>query len=221
MNSALTEADNQFFLGLYRCAVNEYQPKIEKRIGISLGPIAVRDYREADQDFMRNLERIRHSWVTRLFYRSRIKTRLQRWRDYLKSTHKERAGSCMASYHRNAIYVSFSNGTRSHEFAIAYAVVHELSHALWERLAGQPLFPRPKGTKSDLERFHLLVEGFATYAERIWFLDMYPRSVRKFANDPRTKPPGVYFKGMKRVEELVELHGSKILLEIPKRWRDF
>ena len=126
----------------------------------------------------------------------------------------------MASYHRNAIYVSFSNGTRSHEFAIAFAVVHELSHALWERLADRPLFPRPKGNKSDREKFKLLVEGYATYAERIWFVDMYPWSVRKFANHPRTKPPGIYYEGMKRVEELVEQNGREILLEIPKRWRD-
>jgi hypothetical protein len=100
-DSELTEADNQFFLGLYRCAVNEYQPKIEKRTGVSLGPITVRDYREADQDFMQYLERIRQSWTTRLFFRSRRRTRLQQWRDYLEATHKERWGACMASYQRN------------------------------------------------------------------------------------------------------------------------
>jgi hypothetical protein len=67
----------------------------------------------------------------------------------------------------------------------------------------------------------MLVEGFATYAERIWFLDVYPESVRKFANDPSTTPPEIYYRGMKRVEELVAQHGSQILFEIPKRWRDF
>jgi hypothetical protein len=220
-NPDLTEADEQFFLGLYRCAVNEYQPKIERRTQISIGPILVRNYREIDQDFMQNLNRIEHSWINRLFFRSRIKTRLQQWRDYLKSTHQERAASCMASYHRNAIYVSFSKGTNGHEFGIAFGVVHELSHALWERLAGQPLFPRPKGNRSELEKFKLLVEGYATYAERIWFLDVYPSSVRKFANDPRLKVRGVYAKGMKRVKELVEQHGPQILFEIPKRWREF
>ena len=56
VSTQLTESDNKFFLGLYRNAVNFYQPRIEKRTGMRLGPIDVRDYRQQDQDFMHELE---------------------------------------------------------------------------------------------------------------------------------------------------------------------
>ena len=221
IDSDLTEADGQFFLGLYRCAVNEYQPKIEKRTGVQLGEITVKEFRQVDVDKMQYLEGWKHSWTTRLFRRSAIKSRLNEWRDYLDSTHSERADSCMACYFRNAIYVSFSKGTRSHEYGLAFTAVHELTHVLWERIAERPLFPRPKGTKSDRKKFWMLVEGYATYAERIWFADMYPSGLRKQANNPRTMPDGVYCEGMNRVEELVKQNGQQVLLELPKRWRDF
>jgi hypothetical protein len=207
-------------VGLYRCAVDEYQPKIEKRTGISLGQIAVRDFRESDQDFMRDLEGATLPWIARVFRRAAFKSRFIQWREYLKSTHDKRAAACMACYHRNTIYVSFSQGTQTHEFGIAYAVVHELSHALWERLAGQSLSQRPRGKAFDHEKFQLFVEGFATYAEFIWFLDIYPRSVQESVKHAIPKPDTVHYRGMKRIEELVQEKGRDILYEVPKRWRE-
>ena len=58
-NVDLREADYQFLLGLYCCAVSLYQPKIEKKAGIKLGDIRIRDYRLHDEDV---IERIKHSW---------------------------------------------------------------------------------------------------------------------------------------------------------------
>ncbi|HEX6963105.1 MAG TPA: hypothetical protein VF175_14645 [Lacipirellula sp.] len=219
MSAGLSEADNQYFLGLYRCAVSEYQPKIEKRTGVALGDIAVRDFREIDNDFMRDMERQRSSWLARLLWRSTIKSRLKQWREHLSSTHAERASACMACYVRDTIYVSFTPGLWNHEFGIAFAVVHELSHALWERLAGEPL-TRRTAVASDCEKFELFVEGFATYAEFIWFLDAYPRSVQRTVEQALPTPGSVHYRGMKRIEQIVQQNGQHVLLEIPKRWRE-
>jgi hypothetical protein len=221
MSSPLTEADNEFFLGLYRNAVSFYQPRIEKRTGVRLGEISVRDYRQFDQDKMHDVELTRYPWLFRVFKRSVIKARLQQWREYLESTQSERASACMASYYRNTVYVSFSKDIRYHEEGIAFATIHELSHALWERLEGMPLEKPRAGTASDREKFRLLIEGYATYAEQIWFLDLYPESVKKIVRYAQPDRGTVYFLGMQRIQELVKEFGSRILLELPKRWRSF
>ena len=218
INDGLTEADNQFFLGLYRCAVSLYQPKIEQRTGIGLGKIRVCDYRLHDEDVLKQLK---HTWFVRLFRHSLLKSRNRRLRDYLESTYEKRANACMASYYRNTIYVSFSPNIQCHEEGIAYAVVHELSHALWEKVAGQPLdkMRQEAGPKGD--KFHLLTEGYATYAEVVWFLDAYPQCVQKNVRYAEPEPGTVHDRGMRRISELVKQHGEEILLEIPKRWRSF
>ncbi len=43
-STQLTDADRDFFVGLYRNAVRLYQPRIEKRTGVSLGKIDVWPY---------------------------------------------------------------------------------------------------------------------------------------------------------------------------------
>jgi hypothetical protein len=221
VSTQLTEADNEFFLGLYCNAVTFYQPRIERRTGVSLGSIDVRDYRRLDQDFLHDLERVKYPWFFRLLKSAAIKAGLQKWREYLQSTHEDRARGCMASYYKNAIYVSFSVDIRCHEEGVGMAAVHELSHRLWERLGGSSLFGERSVSQADHEKLWLLGEGYATYAERVWFLDLYPASVKRVVPNVPWDRKGVHFRGMKRISELVEQHGPKILLEIPKRWRSF
>ena len=100
--------------------------------------------------------------------------------------------------------------------------VHELSHALWETLEGEPLDrSMNRLSPAALEKHRLLVEGYAVYAERVWFSDFYPACVRDnllFVNHDRKS---VHFRGFQKIEELVGLFGPHILQRIPKEWRDY
>jgi hypothetical protein len=128
----------------------------------------------------------------------------------------DRAAKCSAAYYRNGIYVSFSSGT-AHEEAIAAVVVHELSHALWEKLGKRPLTWFPK--TEYVEKYKLFVEGFATYAEKVWFLDLYPASIRRAVRCEYLDPKGIHYLGLCRIEALVKQAGPEILRQIPKRWQ--
>ena len=221
MTTLLDEAQSQFFLSLYRCAVRFYQPKIEERTQISLGRIEVWDFPQVDQHMMRNLERRFPRWFLACFPGFLPKARLREIADYLKSTYTDRVQGCMACYYDSAIYVSFQIDFRCHEEFIACAVVHELSHALWERLARRPLHKEHPRTPAERQKFQLLVEGYATYAEQIWFLELYPQCVRdSLAHLPRDSQ-SVHYRGMQRIQELVNKSGPAVLLQIPARWRSF
>jgi hypothetical protein len=207
------EADKEFFLAIYRRAVEYYQPKIEKKTGVRLGKIDVWDHSVLNEHAFKHvfkppllIRAIRH-----LCYRRAADRRLQQLRD----AHEQQAGSCSAVYYRNAIYVSFSSRT-VHEDFVAATVVHELSHALWERFARWPVFLGPKGDLSD--KYRLFIEGFATYGERIWFLDLYPINVRPYAKHA-LDPNGVYYKGLRKIQSLVKQFGPEILPQIPRKWK--
>jgi hypothetical protein len=70
-----------------------------------------------------------------------------------------------------------------------------------------------------LDDFHLFVEGFATYAERVWFLDLYPVQIRNWIKHARFDQNTIHYRGFLRVKELVERHGQEILPQIPRRWK--
>jgi hypothetical protein len=123
---------------------------------------------------------------------------------------------CGAVYYNRGIYVSFSSGTL-HQEAVALLAVHELGHALWESLAGKPLHEKRVAKPLQAE-YEIFVEGFATYAERVWFLDFYPALQRR-AVPHLPIAAGPYMRGFRRIERLVKQHGSQILWEIPRRWR--
>jgi hypothetical protein len=221
MSSQLLDADKQFFLGLYRCAVSEYKPKIEQRTGVEIGDIEIKDFGELDRDRMQELEQARQPFLRRLLRRSAIKAWLKEYREAFAATHSERANSCVACYRNNCIYVSFAPGVEYHEFGIVFTTIHELTHALWERIEGKPLHSRRDVSNTEQDKFCLLVEGYSTYAENSWFLDMYPQSVKRDRWRARPTPGSLHERGMLRVTELVKHHGSQILLEIPRRWREF
>ena len=208
---SLGDAERKFFLGVYRSAVAAYQPRIEKKTGVALGDISVWDYSQMREHvLMQGLPIIRR---LRRFVFSR---RLRRQAENLRVVCEESATKCSAAYYRNGIYVSFSSGT-AHEEVVAAAVVHELAHALWERLARKPLTWRPK--RQFWGKYKLFAEGFATYAETIWFLDLYPIAVKRAVQGAYIDPQGVHYRGMCQIEDLVRKHGQQILFEIPKRWQ--
>jgi hypothetical protein len=213
-------AEREFLLAVYRRAVDFCQPKIEKRTGVALGRIEVRDCAEFHQHVADELER-RYWLPIRMFRRLFLRQRVREVSQRLAATYAESARNCSAVYYGGAIYVSFMGGT-AHEDAMAIVVMHELSHALWERLEGKPLvwgLRARKGNAADRERFDLLSEGSASYAERIWFVDLYPPSARDVLARWKLQPDSPRSKGLHRVQQLVEEHGPGILLEIPKRWR--
>jgi hypothetical protein len=157
-------------------------------------------------------------WLVRVAKQLLFRKQLRRESEIMKSAYEEFANSCTAAYHQSAIYVSFRSGA-AHEEQIAATVVHELAHALWEKLAGRPLTWQPKA--KFIEQYQLFVEGFATYAERVWFLDLYPMAVRGAVQRSQLDPEGIHRRGYHRVEQLVRERGPEILPEIPKRWRSF
>jgi hypothetical protein len=213
-HGSLREAERDFFLGLYRSAVDFYKPRLEKKTGIALGDIAVRDYTCMLDDALRQ-EQSRHSsvrFVRQFLFRKRPRFDMKA----VTAGFDESAKNCCAAYRQRAIYISFRSGT-AHEEAIAPAVVHELAHALWEKLAARPLTWRPKAKL--MERYSLLVEGFATYAEQVWFLELYPISIRTTVRQSQLDPNGIHFRGFRWIEQLVQEHGAQILMKIPKRWR--
>lgn len=75
--------------------------------------------------------------------------------------------------------------------------------------------------ESGLGEICLLTEGFATYAARRWFLDLYPFATRKAMQQLQLNPETIHYKGFRKVQELVKEHGVGILMDIPKHWRDF
>jgi tetratricopeptide (TPR) repeat protein len=218
--ASLTEADRHFVLGLYRCAVRDYQPRIEQRTGVQLGTISVRDFEELDVDFLSNVKSRRRTSLARLFPRAVREWSLRQLQNHLASTRAGRGRACSACYYGNGIYVSFSHHLCPPREYITSNVVHELSHALWERVEGVPLSHRRAWTRRKRQKVQLLSEGFATYAERVYFLDVYPPCVRTILRQTPPEKGSIYDRGLRRVEELVQQHGPEIFLEIPKRWRD-
>ena len=216
---ALYAAEKDFCLGLYRYAVAHYKPMIERRAGLSIGGIRVKDYEQLHADKMLALELdARSSWLWFLrwpLFHLREKRISGMLRKRLQDN-QDRLGAC---YYWHTIYVSFRNGTQFHQDHVALNVVHEMSHALWERLGG--VFYAAKQVNPILRIF---VEGFATYAQLIWFADLYPPPTRHVAAGCarwRRRASGPHGEGLKMVERLVKENGVEVLLRLPKEWRKF
>jgi Clp amino terminal domain, pathogenicity island component len=221
ISTQLSIADKEFILGVYRRAVDFYQSRIEKKTGVMLGNIGVYDYAQLPEHKIVDRER-RNPWLVRIFRRIFLKHQIEQFSLALAARYADNAHKCAAAYYKNAIYVSFTDKT-AHENSIAVTAVHELSHALWERIEGEPL-DRNWSNAGHLagaafQKFRLLVEGYASYAERIWFVDLYPPSARDVLPHAQLDPSSIHYQGMHMVQQLVEKHGTEILLEIPKRWR--
>ena len=214
------------FLNLVNSRVEYYQPKIEERCGVNLGAIKIRDNKLLLSDVVADVayrEAIRDAWRA-----GRVPTE----RDFLISFASASVGELLfmpfvGLYNSfngadfiyksdmKTIYVPFNLINRLHDVSFGarinrmdYGVVHELSHALWGELA------------DECEKYsfgtNIWEEGFATYCAENYFVDFYPKNVKKPAVLRK-----VYTYGNSLVEGVVEKYGEDILLEIPSRWREF
>jgi len=89
-------------------------------------------------------------------------------------------------------------------------VVHELGHELWNSLGGV-------GERTE-PRMSMMVEGFASYCDTVWFSDLYPGKIPKDYTDHMGDPD--YVAGGIRMGSFVDKFGPEIMLEVPKRWRE-
>jgi len=209
------ESSQTFLLSIYKLAVDYYQPKIELRTGVKLGAIDVWDYSQLSPRVIDEYTRS-YGRLGSILFRRRIRSRCAE----LKRLGEERSRKGMACYYKNAIYVSFLSSA-CHEDWIAQVVVHELAHALWEKIGGPNHEQRVQLQSHDQQRYKSLSEGFATFAQLVWFRDIYPPEVRVDVGRKELNPDSVYAQGFNQVKKLVYKHGDTVLLELPKRWREF
>jgi hypothetical protein len=211
---SLGRAEEDFFLGVYRAAVEYYQPRIEEKTGITLGDIQVFDYSCLADEYIKQRSNSIFSRIVRsLISRPVPKEAVER----IRACCMEKSKKCIATYRSNGIYVSFGSEVH-HEENIATTVVHELAHALWEKLAPRPLTWNPP--KPEQEKYQEFVEGFAVYAERIWFLDIYPADVRRSVRSLPNYSDTVYRNGLATIKQVVAKNGQQVLPQIPARWRE-
>jgi hypothetical protein len=210
----LFDSDRDFYIDLYRYAVRRYQPIIEKRTGIELGSIQVKSVSNLHDDVVATVERLRAGRLLSFLRRSRIKQEA-------KSAADKAVGamhpSIAAVYYGQSVYVNCTERRQCHEDLIAQCIVHELAHRLWERLQKRPVVFDPR-RPMRYKKFKMAGEGFATYAERIWFRDAYSMSLRRALVSERLDEASVYTLGLRAVENAVKKMGPEILLRIPNEW---
>lgn len=211
----MQSAERDFILAIYRKAVDYYQPKIEKRTGILLGNVTVHDLREYPAHRVNDLNR-KAGLIESLWWWDSMR----RWKVTQQRRMEQSQQPPTAAYWNGRIYISFY-GNHIHEDCMAEAVVHELSHALWDRVE------QSRGIDPSDFREHpayrVFQEGHATYLQKIGFVELYPYRVRKLIRNVRNnrKTDSVYCKGFDLVTKLVAEHGPEILMELPVRWPEF
>ena len=218
----------QKYLEKYRQAVAYYQPLIEGKISqlgreVALGEVRVRDMKYLGKDNTGHILRKAMSEATP-FEKLLLPAVFQAMRFFpggFESRGRERQLSDITAYSNQTIYVSFLRAPLDVlESRIELATVHELSYCLWENLNGEKLQDIEKDNP-DSGYFLQVFPSFAFYCSRRLFFDLYPQKVQEeIALELRVCPNNPYTKSRKRVEKLVALHGEKVLLEIPSRWRE-
>jgi hypothetical protein len=212
------------FLNLVREKVDYYKPRIEEMCKIELGTIRVKDNKEWLSDvtcYLANMDALENAWK-----QGRIPKEIDFKLSYMTSSfaealnaiplllHNSFSGADMR-YFNGAIYVQFYYMNRFTDIdfkertkELDYTVVHELSHGLWAEIAGN--------VKSGFGEKRTWSEGFATYCADEYFADLYPEGALK-----RIELGDVYNEGKKKIEDVVTKHGEGILLEIPRRGKEF
>ena len=204
-----------FLLSIYRIAVDHYQPKIEARTGMHLGSIRVWEHSKLREHVIEDYKETFGLFRSMIFRRKII----NRCRE-LEKMGQEHSRKSFACYYKNAIYVSFTSPS-DHEDWIAEVVVHELAHALWEKLGGLTHEQRSGLTPEEREQYKILSEGYASFAQKKWFRDIYPVDVRVDVGNLAYDSGSIYSLGFKRIQQLVNDHGTSVLLEIPRRWQEY
>ncbi|MDP2926297.1 MAG: hypothetical protein Q8N99_08010 [Nanoarchaeota archaeon] len=204
------------YLEHLRSLISYYQPRIEDTIGIALGNVEVKDYKEWPRDHVINItsRRIETSPGTELGIK--IGTAINTVLHKLLCQRQ-----VFFAYENKNIYFCFGYNTRYFLYRGVkindQGIVHELSHALWESVNEEPVFlNQMRLNKGDWTVQKEWIEGFARYCERKYFRNIYPIK-QIFVNDEENP----YQRGMRKIEQTLERHGQGVLLEIPKRWKEF
>lgn len=179
--------------------VDKFQPLIEERTGTRLGTISVKP----NKSLLRPLEFGAHLRLEWLSNGSPFKI-FSFFDGYVMGTLDDFSGAYMSYYHSKKIIKVHTGRLRRDSIGdviLSQFVVHELSHALWDAL---------EGTSEYTKEEKLFGEGFAMYGEKNWFADFIPE---------RIEFDELYEDGMRKVEELVEKHGERILYRIPSCWK--
>jgi len=212
------------FLDLVRDRVKYYKPRIEDRCKIGLGDVKVKDNKYWLSDVLCYLayretieNALKHGRVPteRDFNTSSMLAFVAGAIMYIPLKLYDMVNAADFIQYNGTIYVPFyyTNGFMDTDFKkrterLDYGVVHELSHILWEKIAGKP--------EKYVGEFRIWYEGFATYCGDNYFADFYPEGIQKIEYLPK-----VYTEGKEKIERLVAKHGTQIILEIPNNWREF
>lgn len=207
-----------------RQKVDYYKPRIEERCRISLGNVKVKDGKEWLPDVscyvlheaaLKNAQR-QGRVLTDMDYKKIMMTALSL--DTLLVIPLWLNDTIIGAdfrHHNHTIYVPFYFINRFIDIdfkkrtkRVDYSVVHELSHTLWGIIS--------RDTDIDFVEHREWFEGFATYSADYYFADFYPDGTEKYIALPR-----VYTDGKRRVEKLVAQYGEEIILDIPKKWKEF
>jgi hypothetical protein len=213
------------FIDKVRDKVAHYKPRIEDKCNINLGNVDVKDNKEWLNDICFNDVSIRATEMA--WDNSRVANESDFNYMYTISSlsyfllqaplflyHSFRGADFR--YYKNTIYVPFYYQNRffdidfkEREKRLDYGVVHELSHSLWDKIAG---------SKSTLNPFFLGLEwfeGFATYCTEDYFTLDNPINLKK------VRVNGRYISGKEKVCRVIQNYGEEHLLDIPKNWQEF
>lgn len=218
------KARRQEFLDKVRDRVSYYKPKIEERCGIGLGEVSVKDNKHWLSDYMFNNLDIKAAELAWSNGRVPTEKHIKFVAGVASSAHVLAFLPSLVFFmfrdadfrHNNStIYVPFNYMNRfmdpdfrKREKRLDYGVVHELSHSLWDKIAGREKLRGPFRTR------RLWFEGFATYCADVHFSDFYPEGAE------RVNVRGVYADGRRLIERAIEKHGDGILLDIPMNWEE-
>ncbi|MBI4451849.1 hypothetical protein HY637_00330 [Candidatus Woesearchaeota archaeon] len=214
MYIAYTGRQREATLGRVQSLIDKYKPLMEHVVGVNLGQITARELRELGIEYLngmyKDIVEPEHGFnrVTAVFFYHCVGVPLIKacafWLDHT-DTYK---------YYNSAIYVPFGwtkmvMGRRR----LDQVVVHELSHRLWEVLAGQDSWSDEDDRFS--RRGNLFEEGFASYCDEYLFSSLYPQG---YKIDHKWDLP-FHKKGRKMIEDLVKKYGEEILLRVPLEWK--
>jgi hypothetical protein len=210
-----------------RECVDRYQPRLESELGVDLGVVAVREL--SAWKWMRGLMKNgKEAWLLkREMQKGRPPVFWERWFINIQAAivpiilfvpvwFRFWAPALLMKWDRRegCIYVPFHGWDatyfKENSVKIDQWVVHEMAHGVWEELSSE------EGSGDANPLWGLWNEGFAHYVADELFRDIYPPGT------PLTDDWSEFRKeGKRRIATLVKEKGTRILVEIPARWREF
>ena len=214
MNSKVVEIDRDYYLGLYRYTVQQYQPIIEKRSAVTLGEIRVKDVAELHADILQDLEHRASKGLIGPIAKLLLKWKLRGWADHAVGAISP---FCSAFYYRQSLYIAFTSGMQSHDDYVIPLTTHELAHCLWEKLGGPPISDIRWRTERSFWKLKILGEGYAEYASKIGFsMLIRPRSRKVYClNERMHREHRMNTQRDHSDDKLVEKYGTRIMLNAP------